>query len=191
MLFFLSFLILVGCSSTSTSIEKTTKEKVEFNRKLLEEVRPFLKSDELAYMKCENKGKISVEKQAHYNSELWKSLGDLELRKLAIEKNANIMSLSYGSFGDIERFFADLYLCKDVNTSKFVEIAGMCKPSEERMFKIKYDAKELRETGEDLIKAQIEYHAISNHYKTYHYHDIKYSYSKKEFSGKGIFFKCY
>jgi hypothetical protein len=180
-----------ACSSFQNSEQLSKKELIEKQKKLLHEIRPLLKSDELPYMKCEKKGRVQSEQEGTTNLNLWKNLGPFELREKALKMDANIMSLEYAEFGKINRFFADLYKCAEVSTVKFVEIAGMCKVSEEKIFNIKYDPKELREIGEEIIKTIIRNYAIAHHFKTFHYRDIKYSYTKKEFSGKGSFFKCY
>lgn len=191
MIFFLLFVFFISCSSSQQKTVLSKDEQIDRQMNLLQSIRPLLKSDELTYMKCEKKGRIQVEKDKNVNSELWKYLGDLDLRELAIAKGANIMSLESSEFGNINRFFADVYFCTDAFEVKFVDIAGMCKESEQKIFSIKYDPDDLREIGEEILKTKIRYYAIANNYKSFHFRDIKYSYTHKEFQGSAFFFRCY
>ena len=188
-------IVLVNCSSLEEKNTLSKKKMIEKQKLLLSSIRPVLKSDELPFMKCKSLGRVQIEKDASKNLtknlELLKSMGDFELREKVVELGGNIVSLESSQFGDIIRFFADVYQCKEVSDAFFVEIAGMCKPSKQKLFKIKYDPEELRDIGEELLKTKIRYYAISNHYKTFHFRNIKYSYTKKEFEGEGFFYKCY
>lgn len=183
--------IFFSCSGHIQTSTLSKKQKVKYYKSLLQKTRPLLNSDELPYMDCKKLSTAEVTKVAPYNDKLWSSLGDLDLRAKAVEVGANIMSLSVDEVENGHKLSADLYTCERVNQVSEVDIAGMCKSSEERVFRIKYDPQELREVGEEILKTKIEYYALSRHYRSFHYRDIKYRYSKKEFVGKAYFFKCY
>lgn len=188
---FVIFVLISSCSSFKKLSDLTKSEKVEYYTILLKSARPLLNSDELPYMDCKKLNTITVEEQKSENSELWKKLGSLALREKAQAEGGNILAIRHKEFGNVLQTSADVYQCKKINKVSIVDIAGMCKPSESKVFTIKYDPEELRQIGEEILKTNMEYYALSNHYRSFHFRDIKYRYTKKEFTGKAYFFKCY
>lgn len=185
-------LLLVGCSTGLLKQEKSKKEIEKRQIETLRKVRPLLISDEFEFMKCEKleNSQVKLDSLNSKEVEFWKRFGLLELREKALSISGNILALKHSSFGGIQQFHAVIYSCGNVKDSSEVGDVGMCKPSEERMFKISYANEKARNVGEELLRQKVRYHAISKYYKTFSLRDIKYSYTKKEFSGKAAFYKC-
>lgn len=191
MKYFILLLLFANCSSFNSVQKMSSDEKIEYYTKLLSQMRPLLSSDDFHYMKCKSLGHVELEKNATYNDELWNYIGDLDLRVLSQEKEANIISLKSQQFGNVVKREAEAFNCKEYRDAKEVDDAGMCSSSEERLFVIKYNPQELRQLGEVIIKTKIKYYALEKYYKSYNIRDIKYSFTKKEYSAKAKFFKCF
>lgn len=183
-------LLISACSSQLINRPKTKKEIEKRQIHILNVVRPLLVSDEFEFMKCKKLKDISVKKDEDQYTEFWKDFGHLELRELAAQDKANIVTLAYSKFGKIDNFTAELFLCNEVRDAKEVSDIGMCKPEKSRIFKIKYAKESLRDVGREILRQKVRYYAITNHYKTFSFKDVKYSYTKKEFSAKASFYKC-
>lgn len=183
-------LLVSSCSSFKKNKKLTEKEIIKKQIMALRVVRPILKSDEFPYMKCQEVEKVKVEKDNDFDNNLWQSFGVMELRQKAVESKSNLMSLEHFRFGKINKYSATLFRCDVMNDASYVDNVGMCKASSERVFKIKYPSDSAREVGKEILIQKIRYYAIANHYKTYSFQDIKYSFTRKEFIGKAAFFKC-
>jgi hypothetical protein len=185
-------LLLFGCSTGLLKQEKSKKEIERRQIETLKKVRPLLVSDDFAFMKCDEIKKIKIEDDSLSSKDVqfWKRLGHLKLREMAVQINGNVMSLNHTSFGKINRFEAVVFNCGEINNATEVGEVGMCKPTEERIFKINYENERARDVGEEILRQKVRYHAISNHFKTFSFSDAKYSYTKKEFRVKAAFYKC-
>jgi hypothetical protein len=184
--------ILSSCTLGKGNKKLSKNEVIERQILSLQDVRPLLASDEFPFMKCEKIKSIQVEKKTSdiSNLKLWQSIGHLELREQARQLESNIMSLKDFSFGEKHRFTADIYQCENTNSIHTADPVGMCKPSEERMFYLSYPSSLPREVGEQILRQKVRYYGIEYYFKTYNIRDIHYSFTKKQFSAKAIFFKC-
>ena len=191
MKFLILILILVSCASADKKKNLTQKEQDAIYIKQLKKIRPLLVSDDFPYMECEERGSHQVIKKSQPDLEFWKNFGLLELREKGLEVEANIMALKYVEINGEHKFSANFYDCKKVSDVSQVDEVGMCKPTEERLFKLPYGLDESRAVGEEIITQVIRHHGILNYYKTYAVDEIKYSYSKKELKAAGKFFECY
>ncbi len=185
----LVILFFISCSSHQ---KKISKEELEIlNLQSLREVRPFLASDEFHFMKCDEYTTYQFETDNHDNHEHWKKFAHLELRKKAIKDGVNILGLSHLTFGKIQKYSAKGYRCKNVVDAKEVDPIGMCAASAERVFNLSLKLEQYpRKVGEEVLKQKIRYFAITHYYKTYSVKDIKFSYTKQEYTAKAAFFRC-
>ena len=185
-------LLLFGCS---TGLLKQKKSKKEIERRQIEtlnKVRPMLVSDDFAFMNCSEIKTIKFDDDSlsAKDVQFWKRLGHLELREKALQLKGNVISLKQYTLGKINRFEAVVFSCGEISDASEVGEVGMCKPSEERVFRISYENERARDVGKEILRQKVRYHAISNHYKTFSFTDAKYSYTKKEFRVKAAFYKC-
>ncbi len=187
----ISLLILASCSNSIIQKKLTRKEQDAIYIKQLQKIRPLMVSDDFPYMGCEEKGSFEVMKDSQPDLEFWKTFGLLELREKGLAAKANIMALKYVEVGGKHKFSANYYSCTRVNDLKIVGEVGMCKPTEERVFKIKYGLDESRAVGEEIIRQVVRLYGIDKYYKTFSVGDIKYSYTNKELSTVAKFFECY
>ena len=185
----MSFLFIC-CASEKVNNELSKDEIIKIRTKLINSIRPLLKSDELAYMKCERFDKVEFKSSSQEIDPVWNKIGPLALRKKIMSEEANIFTLEYNENAGLKRFFATPYKCEEVPDAKEVDLAGMCEASEQKIFFLNYDPEDIREMGEIILKTMVRYYAIENYYKTFHIRDFKYSYTKQRFSAKGYFFKC-
>jgi hypothetical protein len=185
-------LLLFGCSTELLKKEKSKKEIEKRQIETLIKVRPMLVSDNFEFMKCDKLKTVLIDDDSFSEPEIefWKRMGHLSLREKALQLEGNIISLKHSVFGKINKFEAVVFSCKETNDATEVGEVGMCKPSEQRMFKISYANERARDVGEELLRQKVRYYAISNHYKTFSFTDAKYSYTRKEFSAKAAFYKC-
>lgn len=191
MKFLLLILILVSCASSDKNKKLTQKEQDALYIKQLKNIRPLLVSDDFAFMECEERGSHQVTKKNQPDIEFWKSFGLLELREKGLEAKANIMALKHVEINGQHNFKANYYKCEKVADVSKVDEVGMCKPSQEKLFKLPYGLDESRAVGEEIITQVIRHHGITNYVKTYSVGDFKYSYSKKELKASAKFFECY
>lgn len=187
----LCLFLLMTCASNSDKKNLSQKELDKLKISYLKKVRPLLISDDFAYMDCESVGKGRVSKTKMADLEFWKQFGLIELREKAVAVEANVMSLKHTEIGGVHQFDAEFFECKRVRSSQSVDHIGMCKPSEERLFKLNYSLEESRAVGEEIIRQVIKNHAISKYYKTYNVGKIKYSFTNKMLEASAKFFECY
>tara|TARA_Y100000768_G_scaffold355363_1_gene308964 strand:- start:9980 stop:10555 length:576 start_codon:yes stop_codon:yes gene_type:complete len=191
MKFLMLVLILFSCASNNEKKKLSQKEQDALYIKQLKKIRPLLLSDDFPYMECEEEGSHQVVKQTQPDIEFWKSFGLLELREKGVELRANIMALKYVEIEGKHQFNATFYNCEKVTDVKLVDEIGMCKPSEQKVFKLPYALDESRAVGEEIISQVIRHHAIKNYYKTYAVDNVKYSYTKKELQASAKFYECF
>lgn len=184
-------LILVSCASSNQKKKLSQKEQDALYIKQLQQIRPLLVSDDFPYMGCEEVGKHQVIKTTQPDLEFWKSFGLLELREKGLAVEANLMALKHVEVEGKHQFNATFYECEKVSDVKLVDEIGMCKASQEKIFKLPYGLDESRAVGEEIISQVIRLHGIKNYYKTYSVDNVKYSYTKKELQASAKFFECF
>ena len=189
--FIIFFVLISSCTNLKNKEQLSQDELNQLYLKAIENVRPILKSDEFRFMDCDEKKHLSLKKTRTADYKLWKVFGDLELRRQALEVGANILSLHHKETVDGDLFEAVAYSCSQINTTNEVVNVGMCKSSENKVFILDFDRELFRELGEKILIEKIKYHAIANHYKSYFYKNLKYSYTKQEFRAEASFYKCY
>ena len=188
--FVLLFIFIFSCTTQKTLKDLKGKELEKAKLEALRKVRPLLVSDEFQFMGCKEITKIQVQKDRGEDREIWKTMGDLKLRRLALLYGGNILRLSMNEIGNQDAFSAVVYKCDKVaDATKVIEV-GMCKASEQRLFVLKFNKENPREIGEEVLKQKVRYYAISNYYKSFSFKDLKYSYTQQEFRVKTSFYKC-
>ncbi len=187
---FILIFFFLSCASSKVA-ELSQKERIKIQIKYIKTLRPILKSDEFAFMKCTELGRTNVDKPKDFDVDTWKGFGIIELREAGHKAGANILATNHLEVGSKNRFNGIYYRCENTNTINEVDgPIGMCGASEERIFSLKYPNDDTREFGKEMLKQKIKYHGLSNHYISFSVVDMKYSFTRKEFQAKGYFFKC-
>lgn len=191
MRFLLCIALLFGCAGGKPKYELSQKEMDQLKLKQLREIRPLLNSDDFPFMQCEAVGEGKVVKEQMPDREFWEQFGLFELRGEGLELGANIMRLKAMQLDGAHHFLAEFFRCERIQQLSPVEGVGMCKPSEQRLFRVKNNLEESRKVGQEIVKQKVRYYGLKKYYKTFSLADFQYSFTKKELEAQAKFFECF